>query len=524
MAASYAAAVEEITSIYKSLPPRPSIEQVAAANSVLQTVETEQRLQLEEISKQPQPQGVPPELFSVLQEVKKATVSFRSHQQRKEAAELVELDRILQVFDELIRKASSLVSGCPFLEGDGKDGDDGDDCGEGEIVEEKSVDSTDDDDDDDDDVPSRSIYPITAPSSKIVALAAAAFPRDGGSEKLNLMDVAAAIEDSSKTGATVLDLQGKLMDKVEWLPFTLGKLSTLSELNISENRIMALPNSIATLKTLTKLDVHGNQLINLPCLFGEMHSLTDLDLSGNLLKSLPDSFGNLKLLINLDLSLNRFSKLPTIVGDLCSLQKLNVETNDLEELPYTIGSCSSLVELRLDFNKLKALPEGIGKLERLEILTLHFNHVRRLPSTMGSLTCLKELDASFNELEMIPEALCDAVSLEKLNVGKNFADLRALPESIGNLKMLEDLDICDNQIRVLPDSFRLLSRLRNLRADQTPLQVPPMKITESGAQGVVEYMAKYVAERDGGLVQRQRKRGMLAYICLLLLCFPTGKA
>ncbi|KAG6414179.1 hypothetical protein SASPL_126897 [Salvia splendens] len=512
-----AAAVEEITAIYKSLPPRPSIEQVAAANSVLQTVETEQRLQLEEISKQQQQQGVPPELFSVLQEVKKTMVSFRSHEQRKEAAELVELDRILQVFDELIRKASSLVSGCPFLEGDGKDGDD-DDCGESEIVEEKSVDST------DDDVQSRSIYPITAPPSKIVALAAAAFPRDGGSEKLNLMDVAAAIENASKTGATVLDLRGKLMDKVEWLPFTLGKLSTLSELNISENRIMALPNSIATLKTLMKLDVHGNQLINLPSLFGEMHSLTDLDLSGNLLKSLPESFGNLKLLINLDLSLNRFSKLPTIVGDLCSLQKLNVETNDLEELPYTIGSCSSLVELRLDFNKLKALPEGIGKLERLEILTLHFNHVRRLPSTMGSLFRLKELDASFNELEMIPEALCDAVSLEKLNVGKNFADLRALPESIGNLKMLEDLDICDNQINVLPDSFRLLSRLRNLRADQTPLQVPPMKITESGAQGVVEYMAKYVAERDGGLVQRHKKRGILAYICLLLLCFPTGKA
>ncbi|KAL1531168.1 plant intracellular Ras-group-related LRR protein 5-like [Salvia divinorum] len=513
MAPSYAAAVEEITSIYKSLPPRPSIEQVAAANSVLQTVETEQHLQLEEISKQPPPQGVPPELFSVLQEVKKAMVSFRSHEQRKEAAELVELNRILQVFDELIQKASSLVSGRPFLERGGKDEDDA----EGEIVEEKSVDSTDDDD-------VKSIYPITAPSSKIVALAAAAFPRDGGSEKLNLMDVAAAIENSSKTGATVLDLRGKLMDKVEWLPFTLGKLSTLSELNISENRIMALPNSIASLKTLMKLDVHGNQLINLPSLFGELHSLTDLDLSGNLLKSLPESFRNLKLLINLDLSLNRFSKLPTIVGDLCSLQRLNVETNDLEELPYTIGSCLSLVELRLDFNMLKALPEGIGKLERLEILTLHFNHVKRLPSTMGSLSHLKELDASFNELEMIPETLCDAVSLEKLNVGKNFADLRALPESIGNLKMLEDLDICDNQIRVLPDSFRLLSRLRNFRADQTPLQVPPMKITESGAQAVVEYMANFVAERDGRLVLRHKKRGMLAYICPLLLCFATGKA
>ncbi|XP_057767887.1 plant intracellular Ras-group-related LRR protein 5-like isoform X2 [Salvia miltiorrhiza] len=516
-APSYAAAVEEITTIYKSLPPRPSVEEVAAANSVLQTVESEQNLQLEEISKHPPPQGVPPELFSVLQEVKKAMVSFRSHEQRKEAADLVELDRILQVFDGLIQKASSLVSGRPFLGGDGEDDRDG------EIVEEKSVDSSDDDDvDGDSDL--KSIYPIITPSSKIVALASAAYPGDGGSEKLNLMDVAAAIENSFKTGATHLDLRGKLMDKVEWLPFTLGKLSTLSELNLSENRIMALPNSIASLKTLMKLDVHGNQLINLPSLFGELHSLTDLDLSGNLLKSLPESFRNLKLLINLDLSSNRFSKLPTIVGDLCSLQRLNVETNDLEELPYTIGSCSSLVELRLDFNMLKALPEGIGKLERLEILTLHFNRVKRLPSTMGGLSHLKELDASFNELESIPETLCDAVSLEKLNVGKNFADLRALPESLGNLKKLEDLDICDNQIRVLPDSFRFLSRLRNFRADQTPLQVPPMKITESGAQAVVEYMAKFVVERDERLVQRKKKRGVFAYICPLLLCFGIGKA
>ncbi|KAH6779314.1 hypothetical protein C2S52_010551 [Perilla frutescens var. hirtella] len=511
---AYTATVEEITGIYKSLPPRPSIEEVEAANSVLQTVETEQNLQLEEISKQPAPQDVPPELFSVLQEVKKAMLSFRSHEQRKEAAELVELDRIFQVFDGLIQKASSLVSGRPFLESGGEDDT------EAEIVGEKSVYSTDDDDDDN----LKSFYPITSSSSKIVALSSVALLGEGGeSEKLNLMKVAAVIENSAKTGAAILDLQGKLMDKVEWLPFSLGKLSTLSELYLSENRLMALPNSIANLKTLMKLDVHGNQLINLPASFGELHSLTDLDLSSNLFKSLPESFGDLKLLINLDLSSNRFSKLPNIVGNLCSLQRLNVETNDLEELPHTIGSCWSLLELRLDFNQLKALPESIGKLELLQILTLHFNRVRRLPSTMGNLSNLKELDVSFNELESIPESLCSCVNLEKLNVGKNFADLRTLPESLGSLKMLEDLDICDNQIKVLPDSFRFLSGLTNFRANQTPLEIPPMKIAELGAQAVVQYMANLVAERDGMLVQRRKKRGFFSFMCPLLLCFGIGK-
>ncbi|KAL8543534.1 hypothetical protein ACS0TY_004183 [Phlomoides rotata] len=92
---------------------------------------------------------------------------------------------------------------------------------------------------------------------------------------------------------------------------------------------------------------------------------------------------------------------------------------------------------------------------------------------MSNLSSLRELNLSFNELESIPETLCSEVNLEKLNVGKNFTDLRMLYESLGNLEKLKDLDISDNQIKALPDSFRFLSRLRNFRTDQTPLEIPP---------------------------------------------------
>ncbi|KAL8488514.1 hypothetical protein ACS0TY_024696 [Phlomoides rotata] len=514
---AYVGTVEEITRIYKSLPPRPSVEVVEAAVSVLLTVETEEKLQIEEISKEPPPQDVPPELFSVLQGVKKAMVAFKSHEQRKEAAQLVELDRIFQVFDGLVQKASSMVSGDHAL---GEVPDHGGFDGEGEIKlvisEEESTDYTDGEDSlSDDDL--TKFYPII--TSKPIASSSG----EGEAGKLNLMQVAAVIENLAKTGASILDLRGKLMDKIEWLPLSLGKLSALSELYLSENKIMAIPTSIGSLKMLGKLDIHANQLINLPGSFGELHNLTDLDLSANLLKSLPESFGNLKLLINLDLSSNRFLKLPNTVGNLCSLQRLNLETNDLEELPYTIGSCSSLLELRLDFNQIKALPEAIGKLERLEILTLHYNRVKRLPSTMGNLSSLRELDLSFNELESIPETLCSEVNLEKLNVGKNFADLRMLPESLGNLEKLEDLDISDNQIKALPDSFRFLSRLRNFRADQTPLEIPPREVMKLGAQAVVQYMDDYVTELDKKSEQAKKKRGFCSYICPLL-CFGIGNA
>jgi Leucine-rich repeat (LRR) protein len=101
---------------------------------------------------------------------------------------------------------------------------------------------------------------------------------------------------------------------------------------------------------------------------------------------------------------------------------------------------------------------------------------------MSTLINLKELNVSFNELESIPESLCFSTSLVKINVGNNFNDMRYLPRSIGNLEMLEELDISNNQIRILPDSFRMLTKLRILRVEENPLEVPPREMAEKGAQ------------------------------------------
>jgi len=95
-------------------------------------------------------------------------------------------------------------------------------------------------------------------------------------EKLGLIQVASLIESSAKKGTTELNLQDKLVDQVEWLPVSLGKLQDVTELDLSENRIMALPSTIGSLRYLTKLDLHSNQLINLPDTFGEPSSLIDL--------------------------------------------------------------------------------------------------------------------------------------------------------------------------------------------------------------------------------------------------------
>ncbi|XP_048532161.1 plant intracellular Ras-group-related LRR protein 5 [Triticum urartu] len=497
-AAATADVVEELTRVYRELPPRPAVEEVEAAAAVLASADAEEEARLADVAREEaarlrEAEGVPGELLAVLREARRAAVRLRALQQRKEAAHVVELERRFKVLDGLIQRASRVVS--PSGEGS-RSGGGGVEMAE--VVEEMDARRS--------DVAAAAAVGEIERGNRGVGFgldtkAVSSLLRNGSTgsdmvdQKLSLIQVASLIESSAKRGTTELNLRGKLVDQIEWLPVSLGKLQDVTELDISENRIMALPSTVGSLRYLTKLDIHSNQLINLPDTFGELSSLIDLDLHANQLKSLPASFGNLTSLANLDLSSNQFKILPDCIGKLMNLRRLIAETNELEELPYTIGSCISLVELRLDFNQLKALPEGIGKLEKLEILTLHYNRIKGLPTTIGSLTRLRELDVSFNEVEGIPESICFATSLVKLNVSRNFADLRALPRSIGNLEMLEELDISSNQIRMLPDSFEFLAKLRVFHADETPLEVPPREVIKLGAQAVVQYVADMVASR-----------------------------
>lgn len=537
------AVVEEIMRLHRSLPPRPTIEEIEAAASLVRHVD-EEAARVESLSRQSKGPGIPDELFFVLLEMQKNLVCFNSREQKREALKLLDLENIHVLFDEMIQRASnclpssssnvavtaaaagvksdvgssSTVSPVFHTEKEVARSSDRvarDDsyvkkaksvmCADGIASEShashgiSSMNST----IRTDATSGESVANYSPISSKLASLmnklyfalvrilnlpAYAIYELNvtcyvgEDREKLSLIKLASLIEVSAKKGTRDLNLQNKLMDQIDWLPDSLGKLSNLISLDLSENRIVVLPTTIGSLSSLTKLDLHSNRIVQLPDTIGDLHNLLYLDLRGNQLSLLPSTFGKLVQLEEVDLSSNQLLSLPDSIGNLIRLKKLNIETNDIEELPHTIGHCASLVELRADYNRLKALPEAIGKLESLEILSVRYNNIKGLPTTMASLPKLKEIDVSFNELESVPESLCLVTTLVKLNLGNNFADLQSLPRSIGNLEMLEELDISNNQIRVLPDSFRMLLRLRILRAEENPLEVPPRHIAEMGAQ------------------------------------------
>lgn len=544
--------VEEIMRIHRSLPSRPGIDEVEAAWALIRNVEKEDQARVEAIARQTKSPNVPQELFMILQEMQKNLVFFQSKEQKREASKLLDLENVHSLFDEFIQRASKCVptstmdsntiKGTASFSLASTSGSGGSynyntssaatatstSSSSALYYSEKEPIKTSELFTRDDSYVKKTkssfyadgigigIGPSTSSKTQIFdsSLKPPAISGQDG-EKLSLIKLASLIEVSAKKGTRDLNFQNKLMDQIEWLPDSIGKLSSLISLDLSDNRIVAIPTTIGGLSSLTKLDLHSNRISELPDSIGDLLSLIYLDLRANQLSSLPATFGRLVRLQELDLSSNHLSVLPDFIGSLVSLRKLNVETNDIEEIPHSIGRCASLKELRADYNRLKALPEAVGNIKTLEVLSVRYNNIKQLPTTMASLSNLKELDVSFNELESVPESLCFATALVKMNIGNNFADMRSLPRGIGNLEVLEELDISNNQIRFLPDSFRMLTRLRVLRVEENPLEVPPRDVAERGAQAVVQYMADLVEKRQKGdvKVQSVKQKKSWAQMC-----------
>lgn len=101
------------------------------------------------------------------------------------------------------------------------------------------------------------------------------------------------IEEARRSGAKELDLTANTRDseKLTELPESLGLLTQLQELDLSNNKLTALPESLGQLTQLRWLDLHNNQLTTLPEWLGQLAgkgALKELYLHGNLALELPD--------------------------------------------------------------------------------------------------------------------------------------------------------------------------------------------------------------------------------------------
>ncbi|KAK3332289.1 hypothetical protein B0T19DRAFT_352588 [Cercophora scortea] len=249
----------------------------------------------------------------------------------------------------------------------------------------------------------------------------------------------------------------------------------LETLDLHGNMLIALPMGLRRLSLLTSLNLSQNRLAN-NCLevVSAITSLRDLKLGGNLFYGpLDPLFSRLVNLEILDFHGNNISSLPSNFGDLARLRVLNISENAFETLPFEILSTLPLTELSARKNQLGGVlfqgsVESMPNLKALDVSSNQLSHLR-LPSEGRSILmpALHSICLSMNRLQCLPD-VSNWTGLVTLAADEN--SINAIPEGFTSLQELRSADFSSNDIRVIPAEIGRMTSLATIRLSGNPLR------------------------------------------------------
>lgn len=225
----------------------------------------------------------------------------------------------------------------------------------------------------------------------------------------------------------------------------------ITGLLLPKKGMMTLPHSIGKLTELEVLSLTQNELTYLPETVGDLRKLEEVGVSENMLRSLPKSFLTLPLRV-LDLRYNHVSVLSGPLPK--SLEILDLSYNQLDKLP-TVTENNSLTQLYAEVNQIRAVTEEQLNTPNLQILVLNNNKIRHFSPEFSTLNELRILDLGKNQLTELPD-VSDNLVLRELYAENN--KLRNVETTLPS--SLEILDLSYNKLDKLPDDFERLSNLR----------------------------------------------------------------
>ncbi|MFX1536412.1 MAG: leucine-rich repeat domain-containing protein [Promethearchaeota archaeon] len=170
---------------------------------------------------------------------------------------------------------------------------------------------------------------------------------------------------------------------------------------------------IAINDCVISLGIPNKGLVVLPESIGKLSSVQDIQLFSNQLKTLPESFGDLKSLRLLNLVNNKLETLPEFFTQQKSLQNLFLNRNKLDILPESFGRLKALQTLNVRNNQLKTLPESILELPNLEMLFVRNNPLD--DAAMRLLKHLKEQGVNIDidhKSEQVLKKIRDSIPME----------------------------------------------------------------------------------------------------------------
>ncbi|KAI4381058.1 hypothetical protein MLD38_007174 [Melastoma candidum] len=226
---------------------------------------------------------------------------------------------------------------------------------------------------------------------------------------------------------------------------TVGKLSKLQSLDLSNNYITALPTDFWSLSSLKSLNLSGNRI------------------SG----SLSNNIGNFGSLESIDLSLNDLNgEIPAAIGSLGTLQILRLNNNGFQgAVPSGVLNCRSLVSLDLSANQLDgSLPDGFwAAFPNLRILNLADNGIHGRDADLSDLKSIEVLNVSGNAFQGSVAGVFRS-TMEVLDLSRNQFEghiSQVLSNSSDGWSRLAYLDLSENELS--GEMLHSFSRAWNVR-------------------------------------------------------------
>lgn len=240
------------------------------------------------------------------------------------------------------------------------------------------------------------------------------------------------------------------VDDPQLLPKSYKNLVSLTNLDLSENKITRFPNGARHNKKLVELILQNNEL-TLKGRIKRHRYLSNLVLKGNTIEHVPPSIRKFKSLKKLSFNTNNIVSVSGKIEKLKMLEHLSFYKNKLARIPDGVYKLGNLKEIDLFYNEIETFQPEKSQWKNLNSLFLSHNKIMEIPESIVQLKSLEGLYAWDNRIDKLPESIGTMVDIKYIRINGNF--LKVLPSSMINLTKLEELDISNNYITQLPPTI-----------------------------------------------------------------------